>query len=271
MLKNDFIFWKAFGKIENKEILTNFIQDLTGEKVENLVYHEQNFAPNAYQPDQITEEMIKKQPELKASTVEIAANINQGTMVTVEKQDYDFHYNAERDFYYLSKSLKMNNSDIIDDWNCSLRPIIGIYILDFNQFTEDENAIHTVSLMDRNLKQEFGLVKQIFFELNKPNINVDSLERQIALKDWQTLLKNNPINQNARDYIQKTQSIADYNNLTTKEKKVVDILEKAKADYEAQLSAQHIKGKKEVAQKLLKLGVDPKIIIDATGLKKEEL
>lgn len=42
MLKNDFIFWKAFGKIENKEILTNFIQDLTGEKVENLVYHEQN-------------------------------------------------------------------------------------------------------------------------------------------------------------------------------------------------------------------------------------
>ncbi|BDR59672.1 Rpn family recombination-promoting nuclease/putative transposase [Xylocopilactobacillus apicola] len=290
LLKNDLIFKKIFGRKENFWILQAFIYDLCGILIKDISYLDPTkifSMRHSGQKNKLTDAQIST---LRTRIVDILAEIDGQTMLTLEMQVRKTEYFLERIVLYIADvyGYNYNNKEKMKDPNnkfSSLEPVIQVSILDYNEFPDDK-AIHQFSLQDEENGNPY-LIKIFVLELRKLLINVSDPIRKKHLKFWIKLFNGEEIGPDAPDYIQAASKLTNYYNLTREEQIEVDAIEIAMEEREAELSYAErygeakgmekgeekgeVRAKEQIARNLLAQGVDLKVISSATNLSVEEI
>ena len=275
----DIAFKKIFGTEDNKDLLISLINSIVGEEDQVVdvtllnPYNQKNFK------------------EDKLSILDIKAEGNHGKKFNIEIQITDEADYDKRALYYWAK-LYTDQLKEKDDYG-TLEKVIGIHILNFISILDSEkyhNAFHIT-------EKETGL--HYFKELELHTIELkkfnDSLGKEFedigskiqnALDLWSAFLLRN-------DLISTASLPKSLDNVPVK--KAIDVLnvmnfsDDEREIYEGQLKWLRIeantlkkyeeKGREEgeknksleIARALLKQGLDPAQISEATGLSEKEL
>ena len=285
-VKSDIAFKKVFGNENKKEILISFLNavlDLKGSKeiaeIEIL---------NPYQAPRLD--------ILKETTLDVRAKTKEGTIFIIEMQVEKKAGFKKRVVYYSSKAYS-NQIDTGENYP-KLNQVIFIGILNFSIFEGDKYLTKHLILNTATMRQELTDLEFNFIELPKFNKREDELID--VIEKWIYFIKNAPDLQfipKSADFkeIVEAYEVADQFKWSKEELEVYDYwlmkeqdargaVEQAKIDGEMKGLIKGIekgrveglkegleKGKSEIAKNLLKQGLDIKIIINATGLSKEEI
>ena len=285
-VKNDLLFKKVFGSPRYAHILVGFLKDILQLDIEEVTIE------NPYDIAVFRQELT--QNKVFHTEVDLVARLQDQTLVTIELQINPQLFYRERSLYYLSQKYISNygRSGIIRLQEhqsgakySSLYPAYGLNILDFNLFPDDLAVLRHFTLYERDLKQVFlGVEEQplftlSFFELQKQPDK--KLRKQVQY--WLNYFNKGTVDQEAPAYLQEAVEVIKDQNLEEEEKMIVDALEKAREDYKGALQYAEIKGleqgreegieqgKAETVKRFLAVGMDWEVIMEATGLTKEQL
>lgn len=276
----DFAFKKLFGTEENKDILISFINAVVSKD------------------DQVADVVLlnpynnKEHRSDKLSILDIKATDEHGRQYNIEMQLTDqVHYN-QRALYYWSKlyTSQLQEGDAFSD----LKKTISINILNFNYF-DAEPSYHNVFkiLHAESHKSYFEDLELHFIELNKFDDNLANIKT--TLDRWANFLKK------ASSYDKETfppelksepAIVKAFLSLSTlsfnkEEREIYEARLKWLRDEDAALQKAHETGqiegiqqgiqqgihqeKQAIAVKQLKRGVNIAIIMEDTGLSREEV
>ena len=281
-VKTDYAFKKVFGSEDSKETLMSFLNALVYKdkkrKIKDLTI--------------IDPYNIPLLDGMKNSFVDVKALLDDDTKVIIEMQVLNHAGFEKRVLYNLAKnySVQLNKAE---DYHL-LNPVIALNIVDFIMFEESPKVINNFKLLE---KEEFidysDDIEMIFIEL--PKFTKELQELQNLTDQWIYFIKN----AGSLEYIP--------NDLDATIKNSFDVLNEAnlsKEELETQykrkefLSIQKLailkatndglkqgmekgieqgieqgveKEKINIAQNLLKAGVDIDTIVLSTGLSKEDI
>jgi len=277
----DFGFKRLFGEEPNKELLLDFLNELLKEE-----------------QGQITKLTYLKNERLGLSETERKAIFDlyceneRGEKFIVEIQKSKQNYFKDRTVYY--SSFPINEQGKRNDWNFELKSVYMIAILDF-EFDEDKNQPdkyrYDIKLSDIDTKKVF-YDKLTFIYLSMPKFNKSIDELETRFDKWLYVLKNlsrldnipdrfreriferlfevaeiSKFNlEQLRTYEDSLKYYRDMNNVidtARDEGKIEGILEGE--------SKGIIKGKIEIARKMLDLGYTIEQIIEITGIDRADI
>ena len=276
--KNDYAFKRIFGTKKNQDILIHFINDILGflgdAAIKNVEF---------LQTDQDPEIAAAKQ-----SSVDVMCTDELGRQYIVEMQVAKGQGFEKRAQYYAAKAYSRQLME--KDVYVNLKEIIFVAITNFVMFPDkvDYKSSHVVldkKTYDHDLK-DFSFT---FIELPKFKNSIDELHGMV--EKWAYFFKHaeetseaetariigsDAVMKRAYDELNRySWTQAELNTYEQEEKRELDALA-----IRAQLLAEgRAEGKAEgeiskgidVAEKLIKLGVDVNVISDATGLTREEV
>lgn len=269
----DFGFKKIFGEEASKPLLIDFLNALLPEqhRVVDLTFKN-------------TEQLGQTDLDRKA-IYDIYCENDRGEKFIVELQKAKQNYFVERTIYYSTFPIREQAEK--GNWNYNLKAVYCIGILDFT-FDDYENeperseVVHTIKLKNQNGKVFYDKLTYIYLEM--PNFNKAEQELTTRLDKWLYFIKNledfqsipsifrdevftqafekaelaklDPAEQDSYEYSLKVfrdnKAVFDYATTTA--------YDEGKAD-----------GKIEIARNLKRKGLDIAIIVEATGLSKEEI
>lgn len=253
--KNDLVFKKLFGNVQNKDLLIDFINTvLPNKNVKDLEYLPTNLDPDI---------RIKKQ-----SILDVLCTDQDGSKYIIEMQNAKEKGFEKRALYYASKTYasQMNKGGEYE----YLKEVIFIAITNFVMFLDKKDYISVHNIRDvktnENDIKDFSFV---FVELPKFN-NSNSSK---GIDAWCDLFKNaqnqKSVNTN-NPIIQKAYSTLEISNWSEQELLDYQAYEKILMDHQAredQVRAEgEQKAKIDMIKKLFKAGVDINIIKDTSGL-----
>ena len=275
-IQNDLAFKKVFASRGNEFILAGLVQDFTGiDTSAGLVII------NPYNIDTFYADDGQK---LRATEVDVAARLSDGSIITIEFQRQPQEYLLERIDYYVSEKYISNYGRNINGKlqhkngkNYSgLRAILSLNILGFNLW-KDTDAIHEFNSYDiahQNYYHSKNWRNIIFFELLK---NTNELSENINY--WRTLFKDEAVIDTAPDYIREASQILEYQNFDRRERTAVDMSVRYREKIEAEIAYGRNEGEKigerkgiiTTAKKMILKGFETVIISEVTGLPQDEI
>jgi len=148
----------------------------------------------------------------------------------------------------------------------SLLPIYEIVILGYKSFPDNYN-LRVAELYDpaRKIGLLEDLIKIAYFEFKKTNT-----EKNKAIGFWRDFFLEKEISKDAPDYIREAAEITNYVNMSKEEQALIDQLEKAIADYDAEMSTAWNRGEISGIEKGLKKGIEKGIEKGVKKGKEEE-
>jgi predicted transposase/invertase (TIGR01784 family) len=274
-VKTDIAFKKVFGSEQHKDILIGFLNavlDLQGDKriVEVTL-------KNPWQPPDLS--------ILKETILDIKAVDNRGVSFIVEMQVKGKHAFQKRAQYYTAKAYT-SQIDKGEDYP-KLGQVIFIGILNFNCFEGSDFLTRHLILNLATQRQELKDIEFNFIELTKFNKTEEQL--QGIVDKWIYFIKNAD---NLTMIPQSAAAIPELNNAYTQAsiltwtKDELDIYEywrmeetsdryKLEEEFEKGIEKGIEKGRTEErlenVRKMKQLGVAVEIIIQVTGLSREEI
>ena len=287
-LKNDIIFKAFFARKGNEIFLIDFLEALLNIKIERIkIKEEVNLEQLAYNE--------------KGGRLDLQAKLNDGVIVNIELQMKN-HFNIfERTTLYAAKTISRED-DRGKDYN-EISKVIMINILGYNILDYEEYISDTVIVLNKHRDYEMLKgIKWYFIELPKfRNQNPDMNEK---INQWLAVLddcneeaikmaeKKNKILKKAREEINYLTGDAAVRRLAElredweidyamgvngakragfEDGQRVGFEDGKKVGFEDGQKAGFENGKKEIAENLLKLGMEIEKISEATGLTLEEI
>ena len=158
---NDVIFKMVFGQRKNERFLKDLLEGILKVNISSVKTDREILLPERFGN--------------KLSTIDISAQLGNGTKINIEMQNTNYHNITKRMTYYLSK-LYVRQVKISEEYN-SLHKTIAIAIMNFNCF-DDIKEYHTVWRMryDGDGTKKLDEQELHFIELPKflnGNIDID--------------------------------------------------------------------------------------------------
>ena len=263
-LKNDIIFKAFFGRKGNEEFLIDFLSAILNIKIEKIEMREE-----------VNLEQLN--PEEKGGRLDLQATLNDGIIVNIELQIENEHNIENRTMFYSSKVISMETERGTDYKD--INQVIMINILDYELFGFDEYISETAIVLDKHRDYEVMRgIKWYFIELPKfrrshPNINERLNQWLMLLDDYdkeaiEMAEKKNPTIKKAREevtYLTGDEAV----------KRLEFLREKWEMDRISDINHAKEEGKQEekieTARKLIKKRMDIELIIEITGLSRDEI
>ncbi|MDR1439852.1 MAG: PD-(D/E)XK nuclease family transposase [Clostridiales bacterium] len=276
---NDLMFKKAFASEGSEDITIGLIQDFFGFAPKELVLK------MPYSIDSYLELLGKNDiATLRQTIKDVRASLVASDFIAELQIRKTSHYD-KRAFYYLcddycgNYNLKAPAGPLADavaiSRYASLKPVFMLNILGYNHYTGDERALRIFEPYDpeRQLRPTEPLYRQAFFELRKAEIETENQ------RHWRDFFVSGEVADTAPEYIKGAGRLLAEANLSRKEKEAMDIMEKATADYEAELAYArlqgieegHQRGVEEMARKMLAKNIHADYVQEITGLGLEAI
>jgi predicted transposase/invertase (TIGR01784 family) len=264
----DFGFKKLFGTEVNKDLLMDFLNELINSqgKIKEVKY--------------LNPEQLGRSEDDRRAVFDIYCETETGETFIVEMQKAKLNFFKDRSVYYASFPIR--DQGLKGDWDYHLKSVYTVGILNFvfNESRDDKDYYHTeVKLMDTRKKTVFyDKLTFIYLEMPKFNKGIEQLETRF--EKWMYVLKNLPKLQERPPQLQerifeKFFSVAEIAKMNKQEiAEYEDSLKKYRDLYSALTTAEkegEIKGKIEIAQRLLNKGMSIEEISDLTGLSEEQI
>lgn len=269
---NDLMFKKTFATEGNEDITIGLIKDFFGLTAKELILK------TPYSIDEYMELLNKNEITVLRQTIkDIRASIITADFIA-ELQMKKLRYFDERFFYYLCDNYcsNYNSTEVIAAKNTvdngkkkfapklnrysSLRPVYALNILGESHYP-DMYPFRIFEPYDpkRNLRPSTQLYKQAFLELSK-----DGALETVNQKYWRDFFISGEVADEAPGYIRRASEFLTLSNLSGKERESMKIMEKAIADYEAELEYAQYEGYQQGVEVGRQQGVE-------LGLKESKL
>ncbi len=277
----DFGFKKLFGEESNKDLLMSFLEDV-------LELEKPLQSVTLLDKEQLPDTSIKR-----IGVYDVFCEDKDGNRFIVEMQKDKMIFIKDRMIYYSTfpisdqaqkgkKPLIKNGKEIFKIWDYKLMPVYCIAVLGFST-GEDDVCIKRARLRrdDEPHKVFFDKLRYITIELplfdeTKPEYSLDK-----HLNKWLYYLKNLPSLNHIPDIfkndivLNKAFGIAEFANLSPKERQLYEETVKDERDkyseLEAALEEGEKKGKIEVAKMMLKENIPISLIVKMTNLTEDEI
>lgn len=289
--RTDLIFKNIFGKKGNENILEDLLESILGErvKVKNIYKNEELDAENVYG---------------KKAIIDIKAELKNDKIIDIEMQNGKYSYYDKRVLYYLSK-LIISQVKSGEEY-AKIKEVIVINILNYKipKVKEYITKCHISNDNDYFVKGATVYFIQLpRFEEERKILNPSSKYEDIIkskLDEWCIFLSDK--NREVRDMAAKKnfnleEAIRQYEELSSIPEVVEISFRRQMAEMDRKASERYAKekgmaegrrkgrregreegraegrteSKKEIAKNLLRQKVNMQIIINATGLTKEEI
>jgi len=272
---NDYMFSRVFGDSDCREILKNFLQSiLTDIQIVSIDSVKQAHL------DAVT---IKK----KFSRMDILATLNNNIKVNIEMQ-MDNNYNTiDRSLYYAEK-LSIKDLEAKQDYT-DIPKTIGIWILDYNLFEEDA-PFHEITRLRRDYNYKILTDKLEMHYILLPKFKKKCKHISSALEQWLTFIINDDLEEIKNmdnELIQNAESKLELLNNDEKAREIAEMLIDAERNERSALANARQEGhaegraeghaegiaqeKIEVVKKMLEKNLNIDLIVDITGINKEEI
>ena len=268
--KMDIIFQAIFGEVGSENITKDFLEKILKRKIEKISLDKNPILRRELKDD-------------KLGVLDIVTELDGKEKCNIEMQLIDKNNIIERMLYYWSK-MYTRQIKAGDDYN-KLEKTIVILIADFNIKGLEEVEYHsTWKIIETNSVKKLILTDK--FELDIIELlKIKGRENEKdQLLDWLIFLENPEServtrkmkeNENLKEAVEKLDRISE----DEKMQRIIELREKAIRDEHA-IYAKGVddgleKGAREkqieIAKKLLKAKVEMEVIIETTGLTKEEI
>ncbi|CAH1200556.1 hypothetical protein PAECIP111893_01444 [Paenibacillus plantiphilus] len=264
--KNDFVFKRIFGSEENKDVLLAFL---------NCTFHEAGEPP-------LTEILLmnpytdKDSPQDKQSIFDIQAKTTEGKLINIEMQLFNRYDNEKRTLYYWSKQYASQLEE-----GQSYKKLKKCVTINIVNFTILPNARYHNVFHLREKDSGIPLTDDLeihFLELSK--LNDHKTSHSGGLLNWLLFLKSDNIEnwevlKMQEPGLGKAMTALEFLSQNAEARRLYEMRQKALHD-EASLregarEEGELKGKLEVAAKMLAKGMDMGSVAEFTGLPMEEL
>jgi len=256
----DLAFKKVFGTIGNEDIIEGLIEDFFDIKPKEIVIK------NPYDIKAYSKLDVKTGEEyviLRQTLKDVGATFSAGDF-TAEMQIQSTDTFGKRMLYY-PFSLFCSNHDAKGTKYDDLIPVYAINILTESYFKQS-GCVKRFAFFDEysGKPMEEQYIKIACLELRKESGYYNKHQEY-----WGKYFNGNEIPKESPDYIKKAEQIIEKSNLGKEELEMLTLTEKYEADQHALISTAINKGKKELAEELIKAGVDPKLIESVSGLPRK--
>ena len=261
----DYGFKKLFGEEPNKDLLLDFLNELLKDEqgqIKDLTYLK-------------TEQLGTSDIDRKA-IFDLYCENEKGEKFIVELQKSKQNFFKDRTVYYSTFPIREQAKRA--DWNFELKAVYTIAILDFifdSDKNEPEKYRYDVKLTDTETKEIFfDKLTFIYLEMPKFNKTVDELENRF--EKWLYVIKNlnrlDRIPDKLREQIfEKLFDTAEIAKFTPDQVRSYEDSLKYYRDLKNSLDTASDERAIDIAKNLLKNGIDIEIIINSTGLTKQQI
>jgi len=265
----DFGFKKIFGEEASKPLLLDFLNALLPEndKIATL-----SFKNN--------EQLGQTEFDRKA-IYDIYCENEKGEKFIVELQKAKQNYFKERTIYYSTFPIQEQAEK--GEWNYNLKAVYCIGILDFTfddyeSEPEKNEVIHTIKLKNQNGKTFYDKLTYIYLEM--PNFKKNEADLKSRIEQWLYFIKYledfqtipNIFNDEVFSKAFEKAEIAKYGAIELDNyENSLKLYRDLKGVIDTAFDEGKLEGKLESARSFKRLGISIEIIIEATGLTKEEI
>ena len=265
----DWSFKRVFGTEVNKDILIEFLK---------VIFPQFAIRDITYIP---TEQLGIMEDDRKAIFDVLCKTEDDKTFLVEMQRGRQEHF-FERALYYTSfpimkqgkKTIAKEEEEGADPWDFSLDGVFFLGVLDF-KYEQDEMTEHRYQLLEtKTLKRMTDKLEFVFVEVAKFNKREDELETDLdkwlyLLKNMSTLLERPAA---LRDRVfGRLFDVAEYARLDDEErKKYVEAMNTTRDTFNMIAYARK-ENSYEIARRMIDKGLDMDIILDVTGLTKEDI
>ena len=269
--RTDLIFRNIFGKEGNESILEDFLESILGEKVKVKKIHK-------------NEELDVENIREKRAIIDVKAELEDEKIIDIEMQNDKYSYYDKRVLYYLSKLITSQIK--LGEEYTEIKEVVVINILNYKIPKVEEYITKCYISTENNYYVKGATVYFIQLPRFEEERNVEDLNNKYEdiikskLDEWCIFLSNK--NKGVRDMVAKKnfnleEAIRQYEELSSIPEVVETSFRRQMAEMDRKANEKYAKeegkaeSKKEIAKNLLKQKVNMQIIINATGLTKEEI
>lgn len=267
---NDFIFKKIFGQTENADLLKDLLESILTDIKINKVEINKDVS------------LERKMITDKLGILDVLATLNDDTKVNIEMQVKNYHNTVERSLFY-GTGIYRENLDKGEDY-IDIPTSISIWITDYNVF--EEGPFHEKARLRRDFENKVLTNKLQLHYIQLPKFRAKCKRISSKLEEWLTFIENEnleAIKMSNNENIKKAEAELEYLTGDEETRRLAYLREKAIRD---EISAMNWakkdgmqkgmkkgmeKTKKEHAKKMLAKNIDIDLIIEITGLTREEI
>lgn len=264
-LKRDIIFKAFFSRKGNEEFLIDFLNALLNVEIYKIKIREE------VNVEQLSEEE-------KGGRLDLQAEINDGTIVSIELQMRDEENIIERTESY-GANVKARNSQRGEKY-INLKNVIMINILNYVIFPEyEEYCVDTALVLTQHREYELPNGIQYYF-IELPKFRKKKIDMNNKLEQWLTFIDatnkeavkmavaNNKVLQKAE--AEYTYLTGDAAQRRLEELRIKWAIDRSYAEHNAEAKGRNARNL-EIAKKMLEQGLSIEIISSITELTKEEI
>ena len=233
---NDLLFKKIMTSKGTEFVLEDFIEVVTGMKLTNVR------PTNPFQIDSYEKTVENVDPTMYSTIVDVAATTEEGIDIIIEMQLYKQQKFFERILNYLSTAYVQNYKAK------ETKPIISIVVADFAVFSEFQEAKVEIGLTNLAYHQEIlNQEKQPYLRVYLVNLTEKAIleEKSTSFTKWRKFLKTGKMDEDASEGLKEAYRIATLSNLSGKERRLAEKMEKYEDAYYQTMKYQREKGLKE--------------------------
>lgn len=258
----DFGFKKLFGTEPNKDLLIDFLNQLLPDQhtIKDLTYTRSERLGSA--------ELDRK------AIFDLYCTSENGDKFIVEIQKAKQNYFKDRSVFYSTFPIREQAER--GEWDYKLAAVYTVGVLDFvfSDHKGTEELLHVVKLKDQNCEVFYDKLTYIYLEL--PKFNKTEAELENRFEKWLYVLRHLAQLQDRPEMLQervfqKLFDAAAIANFSVEEREEYEESLKYYRDIKNVVDTAKQEGKMEVARNLLASGIDMKIVIQTTGLSREEI
>lgn len=260
---NDYVFKRIFGQKKNSDILKDLLQAILPN------WNIKNVEPR--QEVQLETDFITD----KVCRLDILATLDDGTKVDIEMQMRNYNDIEARSLFYTTREYHQsleNGQDYIE-----IPKSIGIWISNFNVFS-DEGPFHEIVRLRRDYENQIFTDKIEMHYLQLPKFKQKCKRISNKLEEWLTFISfenMEELKMIENEKVKKAEEELEYLSGDEAERRIAYLRETAEIDRKFAMTAARDQGRAEekidVAKKMLEKNIDISLIIEVTGLTKEEI
>ena len=271
---NDFVFKKIFGQTKNADLLKDLLESILTDMKINEVEVNKDVS------------LERKIITDKLGILDVVATLDDGTRVDVEMQIKDYYNTVERSLFY-GTGVYHENLDSGEDY-IDIPRSISIWITDYNVFKE--GPFHERARLKRDYENKLLTDKLQLHYIQLPKFKEKCKRISSKLEEWLTFIKNENLEEIRmidNKYVKKAEEELEYLTGDEETRRLAYLREKAIRDEMAAMSKARKEGKAEgkeegreegkeeqkniIAKKMLAKKMDINLIMEITGLTKEEI
>ena len=263
---NDFVFKKLFGEEKNVDILKDLIQSILPElKIAKVVVNKDVSLERKLITD-------------KLGILDVMATLNNNTKINIEMQVENLHNTVERSIFYQSGVYHESLAKGISYINAF--KTIGIWITNYDVFKE--GPFHEIARLKRDYENIILTDKYELHYIQLSKFKKKCKRISTKLEQWLLFIINEnmeEINMVDNKYVKKAEKELEYLSGDEETRRLAELREKAIRDELAAIAQARDEGRNEgisyekikFAKKMLEKKMDIALIMEMTGLTKEEI